>query len=299
MNGKTRNLISIGMPVYNAGPYVRHAIDSLLAQTYEQFELNIFDNASTDDTASICRHYGSTDHRVRYHRNPVNVGFHGNWRLALDAASGDFFMWAAGDDVWSANYLEALVERLLARPNAVLAAGRTVYIEKSGNPSQLEPDDAPLDAPANGLECARQLLREHAMSWLHGLYRTADLKRFAPTFFASDPWGADTIFLLRICLNAEVVGSNDAIIYTRLGSPSGPKTAIATVRWQCSLASALLRVILRSPLPARDKIAMLRCLRLYLKWLYLRKGVTRWAKLWARAGHEWLAGMSRPGPLHR
>ena len=72
-------LVSIGLPVYNGENYVRQALDSLLAQDYESFELIVSDNASTDATQQICLEYASQDSRIRYHRNEVNIGLYNNF----------------------------------------------------------------------------------------------------------------------------------------------------------------------------------------------------------------------------
>jgi glycosyltransferase involved in cell wall biosynthesis len=90
--------VSIGMPVYNGEAFIREALDSLLAQTFTDFELIISDNASTDGTEMICREYASNDERIRYVRQPENRGATANFQFVLDEAVGAYFMWAAADD---------------------------------------------------------------------------------------------------------------------------------------------------------------------------------------------------------
>ena len=68
--------VSIGMPIYNGERYLRSALDSLLAQTFEAFEIIISDNASTDATPAICSAYAAKDPRIRYYRNERNIGVH-------------------------------------------------------------------------------------------------------------------------------------------------------------------------------------------------------------------------------
>ena len=103
-------LVSIGLPVFNGEKHIQQALDSLLAQSYDNFELNISDNASTDGTEEICRLYAAKDHRVHYYRQPRNVGLMGNWRCVLQLASGEYFMWAQHDDCWSMNYIGTLLK---------------------------------------------------------------------------------------------------------------------------------------------------------------------------------------------
>ncbi len=98
-------VISIGMPVYNGARYIREALDSLLGQTFTDFELIISDNASIDNTEAICREYAAKDQRIRYIRQSQNLGASANFKFVLDEALGEYFMWAAYDDKWSSNYL--------------------------------------------------------------------------------------------------------------------------------------------------------------------------------------------------
>jgi len=98
--------VSIGMPVYNGAKFIHEALDSLLAQTFTDFELIISDNASTDETEAICREYAAKDSRIRYVRQSTNLGAVANFQFVLDEAVGEYFMWAAADDVWSIIFIE-------------------------------------------------------------------------------------------------------------------------------------------------------------------------------------------------
>lgn len=286
-------LVSIGLPVFNGAEYIQPALDSLLGQSYDNFELNISDNASTDGTEDICRSYAAKDDRVHYYRQPQNVGLMGNWGRVLQLASGDYFMWAQDDDCWSKNYVGTLLECLLACPGAILAAGRTFYIDVDGNPYPADPDDAPVRHDNARLSAAKQLLQQHAQGWLHGLFRREPLLRLAPTFYSADPWGADIVFLLELSLSQEIVGSEAAVLYKRVSGMNGPRTPRQRVKWQCWFAGALMQVIRKSSLPPSDKRAMFKAYLLYLKWLYFRRGIVSWATLWGRAGFHWLLRIHR------
>jgi len=105
--------VSIGMPVYNGEPFIREALDSLLAQTFTDFELIISDNASTDGTEAICREYAARDARIRYVRQAENRGVGANFKFVLEEAVGGYFMWTAVDDRLSADdYLQQLLRNL-------------------------------------------------------------------------------------------------------------------------------------------------------------------------------------------
>src|SRR5262245_45018612 len=91
--------VSIGLPIFNGEKYVAQAFDSILAQTYADFELIISDNASTDQTEAICQAYANRDRRIRYYRNNRNLGAAANYNRVFDLSTGVYFKWAAHDDI--------------------------------------------------------------------------------------------------------------------------------------------------------------------------------------------------------
>lgn len=111
-------LVSIGMPVYNKPQFLKQAIESLLAQTYRDFELLISDNASTNpEIREICEHYARQDSRVRYVRQPVNLGPMDNFAYVYANTSSPLFMWASDDDIWEPTFVERGVKTLTANPS--------------------------------------------------------------------------------------------------------------------------------------------------------------------------------------
>ncbi|MCA9267295.1 MAG: glycosyltransferase family 2 protein [Planctomycetales bacterium] len=96
--------ISIGMPVYNGQPYLVDAVESLLAQTFDDFELIIADNASTDETEAICHDFAARDQRVRYIRRPSNIGAAANFSDVMRQSRGEDFRWAGADDICRPDY---------------------------------------------------------------------------------------------------------------------------------------------------------------------------------------------------
>jgi glycosyltransferase involved in cell wall biosynthesis len=292
-NDSPSPLVSIGMPVYNAEKFLRQALDSLLVQDYSNFELNISDNASIDGTAAICEWYCARDQRIHYYRNPTNLGLLANWGRVFELASSDLFMWAACDDCWSPNYLRTLVDCLLANPQATLAAGRICFIDVNGN-LYAGHHNAPAREADGNLGPPKQLLQQHAVNWLHGVYRKGSVAKFLPTFFTGDPWGSDVVLLLEICLATEVVGSNEAIMYKRLEGHRSGHTARQQVKWQWWFARALLRPILWSSIPLSQKADLLQTCALYLKQFFCPGGLRPWVRLWVKAGYYSLIGIDLP-----
>ena len=81
--------VSIGMPVYNGEDFIEEAIDSILEQTFTDFELIICDNASNDDTQRICRGLSESDKRISYKRNEKNMGAAWNYNRTFDYSTGE------------------------------------------------------------------------------------------------------------------------------------------------------------------------------------------------------------------
>lgn len=127
-----RPRVSIGLPVYNGANYLAETIDSILAQTFDDFELIISDNASTDGTAEICRQYVARDPRVRYVRNPDNVGAAKNYNRVFELAKGVYFKWNGHDDPVAPRFLERCVEVLDRDPGIVLCFARNRAIDEHG-----------------------------------------------------------------------------------------------------------------------------------------------------------------------
>jgi glycosyltransferase involved in cell wall biosynthesis len=124
--------VTIAFPVYNGASSMERALDSLLAQSFEDFELIISDNGSTDDTASICQKYLNLDPRISYHRQRTNVGGLENYRFLLNRAQGEYFFWAPHDDWWDRDFIKIGVRYLERNPEASCVFGRVEYIDKNG-----------------------------------------------------------------------------------------------------------------------------------------------------------------------
>ena len=124
--------VSIGLPVFNGEDYLEEALDSILAQTYTDFELIISDNASTDRTEEICRAYAAKDRRIRYHRSERNLGAAKNFNGCFELSTGEYFKWAAHDDVLAPDYLLRCVEVLDQDPSVVLCHTKTKMINEHG-----------------------------------------------------------------------------------------------------------------------------------------------------------------------
>ncbi|UCG34746.1 MAG: glycosyltransferase family 2 protein [Candidatus Omnitrophota bacterium] len=125
--------ISIGMPVYNGEKYLCEVIDSILNQTFSDFELIISDNGSTDRTEEICRAYAARDSRVCYYRNEENRGAAWNFNRVFELAKGEYFKWAAVDDLCEPSFLQRCVEVLDGDSSVAVAFTKSKFIDNLGN----------------------------------------------------------------------------------------------------------------------------------------------------------------------
>src|SRR5262245_7900591 len=170
--------VSIGMPVRNGQRFIREAIDSLLAQTFGDFELIICDNASTDQTEMICRDYQTRDPRVRYFRNQEDLGPAGNHNKCFNLSRGQYFKWHAHDDVCDPTYLARCVEVLDGDPNVVIAYPGTLIIDESGRPIDEYKFRLATDRPSVSRRFAELVLvnhRKHRAVEIFGLMRVSAL----------------------------------------------------------------------------------------------------------------------------
>lgn len=119
--------VTIGLPTYNAAHFLKKKIDSILEQTYSDFELIISDNCSSDSTNIVCNEYLKKDSRIQYFKQKENIGSFRNYKFILDHAKGDYFMWTAADDVLLPTFVEKNVRALDSNENFV------------GSISQVEP----------------------------------------------------------------------------------------------------------------------------------------------------------------
>lgn len=114
-----KHIVSIGFPIYNEEKLLKSKIESLLLQTFEDFELLISDNGSTDQTEKICREFADKDSRIKYFRHEKNNGQYWNFRFVLSKATGKYFLWTAADDTILPKFIEKCVKILDVKENVV------------------------------------------------------------------------------------------------------------------------------------------------------------------------------------
>ncbi len=168
--------LSIGLPVYNGERHISEALDALLGQTYEDFELIVSDNASTDGTSEICLRYARQDHRIRYIRQARNIGLVPNHIFVLQQARGELFKSAAHDDLYARELLARCVTALDEDPHAVLAHAWSAVVDSSGSVVGTFGPGVALDAP-RAADRFRSVLYEGCHDYEYAVIRTRALRR--------------------------------------------------------------------------------------------------------------------------
>ncbi len=221
----THPLVSIGLPVYNGAEYLKQSIDSVLSQSFEDFELILCDNASTDRTEEICRRYAAQDRRVKYHRNERNVGAASNYNLTLQLSHGRYFKWTAHDDLMLPTCLEKCVELLDGAPRDVaMAFTRRQFITHDGRPATLGAESYfhGLDDPRISYHdlSYRQLVGLHGGCFpmlVFGLARTETLRR---TRGLGAFWAADLVVVGEVRLLGRLWEVPEPLFVQRLHAPT-------------------------------------------------------------------------------
>jgi glycosyltransferase involved in cell wall biosynthesis len=212
--------LSIGLPVYNGERYLAEALESLLTQTFGDFEIVISDNASTDGTADICRSYQVQDDRIRYFRTENNVGAALNFNRTFELSCAPLFHGGACDDLYEPLFLERCIDILDRDPRVVLSHARTKFIGDQGEPLAFDQErDCYIDSygdvqgasgdvmrpqPSHIGEAARPERRFREVLWLMGwsLPLSGVIRREAllRTSLYGTYSGADKVLLAQLAL---------------------------------------------------------------------------------------------------
>lgn len=208
--------VTIGLPVHNGGDQLAQQLDSLLSQTFEDFELVISDNASTDQTSELCNRYASRDARIRYHRYDVDRGAVRNFNNVAELARAPLFVWASHDDRFEPQFLQRTVPVLQQRPDVVLCYGITRRIYDDGTTEALDHPDYRLDQDEPAERFRTIVTRLGLCNCFHGLIRRDVLLQ--TQMMRDDTRGADNLLLADLALRGKFVLIEEVLFERRIGS---------------------------------------------------------------------------------
>lgn len=204
-------LVSIGLPIFNGEKFVREAIDSILAQTFTDFELIITDNASSDRTEIICREYAAQDSRIRYYRNKTNIGGCNNHNLTFELSRGKYFCWTAHDDMCDRQMLAKYVKVLENNPSVVLCYSQIMVINESQE--HLGMYEFEVARSTKPYKRFRDLAQDHTVNMIYGLIR-ADILR--QTQLQPNYPESDLVFLAELSLYGQFYQLSHPLYYRRV-----------------------------------------------------------------------------------
>jgi glycosyltransferase involved in cell wall biosynthesis len=297
--------VSIGLPVYNGEEFLEEAIDSFLSQTYEDFELIISDNASTDRTEQICRRYVAQDARIVYSRNAENIGGMNNANLTFRRSRGEYFRFAGHDDRCAPTLLERLVTELDKRPDTTICFAATVLIDGQGNETGVRyPTEG---TAATAPERFRELVLSSSPGGaIYGLIRSDILRH---TGLLRSYTGSDYTLLCELALRGPFHLVPELLFFNRShdrnvykdsrgrmawARPDLAKSGRPTLPYWLRLAD-YVKIVARAPLPLRERAS---CAALLLRWVALKWRSLGWdvglAGLMLVHGKEWRTARYAP-----
>ncbi|HEY3116380.1 MAG TPA: glycosyltransferase [Chloroflexota bacterium] len=258
--------VSIGMPVYNGERFIREALDSIVQQTFRDWELIISDNASSDGTAEICREYMKRDDRIRYHRNERNVGLARNFDRTVELSSGEYFKLANADDTSGPTLIDMCVEVLDRHPEVVLCYGRTTLIDEAGRPFGLFEDRLDLRQPRAVDRFRLAMARTRLINILQGVIRRDALRC---TGLLGAYMGSDMVLVAELALYGQFYELPEQLFFRRMHKEAFSSLTVARQRafvdpdaqgrWYFYVwrhHGELLRAVWRARLPVSEKAAL-------------------------------------------
>lgn len=207
--------VSIGVPVFNGAATLRESLECLRTQTFQDIEVVISDNCSTDGSAEIAEEFSRADPRFRLVRQAGNVGAKNNFRLLIDEATSDLFMWRSDDDLSSSDFVERLKRLMDGDASVAMAAPKTVFVRSNGDISGTY-EHVPSGGMCRSMRIGRQLLTA-SPTWIYGLWRRDVLRASMDRMNEGFPylWGWDPITLFPVLLDGTVAVEAGAVLFKR------------------------------------------------------------------------------------
>ena len=235
--------LTIGLPTYNGEAHLAEALDALLGQTFDDFELVISDNASTDGTEEICRDYVARDERVRYIRQPRNIGAAVNHNFLVHEAKGELFKWASDDDLYGRDLLKSCVAVLDADPDVVLSHAWTAMIDDDGEVTSRAGYTLDTDSPDPAVRF-RSMLFGVGGDDDYGVIRTEVLRR---TALNQSYWHSDRTMVAEFALHGRFRHVPEPLYFRR--DHPGAIRQVRSVRKWCAIQDPRRANMLRHPMP--------------------------------------------------
>lgn len=276
--------VTIGVPVYNGAQQLDECLACLAGQTFPDFEVLIYDNASTDATAAIAEAWAKKDQRFRYFRQPQNCGALQNFHDVLKAAASEYFMWRAHDDISAANFVEVTHRLLASHPRAKLAVGR---VQKRGEGTSQD-SDVPNMVGGPRLLRVRRALRAYRPSWFYGLWRRQAAVEAFDIVSRGNPreWGFDHMTLFLLAVNDAIVGSNATYFVKRKRKANAPPSEMQRGQLHAVFAEQCQKMLERQPMSSLEHAVLRVITRRYARRLFKARKFEAWTSTAGAANGE-------------
>lgn len=206
-------MVSVGLPVYNGGRLLPHAIESILAQDFDDFELLISDNCSTDETAEVCLDYQRRDERVRYYRFDENRGGLCNFLNVLGLAQAPFFMWASHDDLRRETFIRACLASFHQDQSVVLVYPFTTILDSDSRFRGIARDTYSVNQESPAERFKNLIWGIGMCNAFYGIFRSSALKK-VKSWWTSLYF--DNLALAEIALLGKIVQLEEPLFVRRL-----------------------------------------------------------------------------------
>jgi glycosyltransferase involved in cell wall biosynthesis len=262
--------LSVGLPVYNGERFLRQAIDSVLNGSFQDLELIVSDNCSTDETESIAHAYASRDPRVRYVRNDRNIGPVANFNQAFRLARGDYFKWLAYDDICGPELLARCVAVLDDGPSVALCSARFSEIDASGHRIADQPYRIDLSSTKPHVRLGNLLCTSKGHPILYGVIRSSVLRT---TGLLANYHGSDRALIAALALRGRLLEIPEELWESRDHPDRSPRVRATNAGWDpgrnsgppqhVAIAIQIARILVAAPLPPSERLhcllAVMRC----------------------------------------
>ena len=208
-------LVSVGIPTYNRPDGLRRTLECITGQTYKNLEIIVSDNCSPGtEIEEVVREFMARDSRIQYYRQGENKGPMFNFNFVLEKATGEYFLWAADDDIHERDFISSLADPLENDPEVLGAMCNVKRIDEVGefiDVVRFSDVSNPLTAPYH-LELT---------FFFHGIFRTIGLRKFMKD--TKELFGLDLIIVCEMILASKLVWINHVLFTKGFDRPRNSK----------------------------------------------------------------------------
>ncbi len=213
------------MTVYNGERFLEEAVNSLINQSYTNWELYISDDNSTDNSSIICREYADKDSRIIYYKQEKNIGMFPNFEFVLNKANLPYFMWASQDDLWEKDFVKTCVKNIEDK-KIDIATTVVADVDSYGRNLRELNEMAKLSGKPSMKQIIKYILQPEILgkcNLMYSVFKTKAIKKVWEIYPQRMVWGSDYHFSLAIVSHFEIFIDKNILFKKRLGGFSSPE----------------------------------------------------------------------------